>query len=126
MGNFNKNRKKGESIETQNLKSIQDNLLSLKDKLSRSLKLVTKDKTKFNGELTQDIDDQSISLQNDEVIDELDRLERAELIQIDYALKRIQNGNYGKCISCGERIAEKRLRALPYTSMCIACTDEQD
>ena len=36
------------------------------------------------------------------------------LNKINDALSRLDQGNYGNCFECGEEIAEKRLRALPF------------
>src|SRR4029078_7555783 len=36
------------------------------------------------------------------------------LNKIDDALVRLEQGDYGNCFDCGEEIAEKRLRALPF------------
>ncbi|MDP3768643.1 MAG: TraR/DksA C4-type zinc finger protein [Dehalococcoidia bacterium] len=47
--------------------------------------------------------------------------EQAVLYQIDEALKRIDDGSYGACESCGKVITLSRLRAVPYASMCITC-----
>ena len=38
---------------------------------------------------------------------------------IESALARIEQGKYGKCIKCGKKIPEDRLRAIPYALMCI-------
>lgn len=43
------------------------------------------------------------------------------LAKIDQAIQRIQEGTYGKCVRCGERIAAERLGALPYVDLCIEC-----
>lgn len=45
----------------------------------------------------------------------------AELDQIAAALRRVDTGSYGLCEDCGERIDERRLRALPATPFCTAC-----
>ena len=37
------------------------------------------------------------------------------------ALMRLEQGNYGNCFECGEEIAEKRLRALPFAVRCKDC-----
>jgi DnaK suppressor protein len=37
------------------------------------------------------------------------------------ALSRLEQGNYGNCFECGEEIAEKRLRALPFAVRCKDC-----
>lgn len=43
------------------------------------------------------------------------------LAAIDSALKRIDEGTYGTCVSCGEQIRYERLEATPWVSLCIAC-----
>ena len=43
------------------------------------------------------------------------------LKQINSALLRIQEGKYGKCITCKDHIPEDRLKALPYALKCIQC-----
>lgn len=40
---------------------------------------------------------------------------------IDEALQRIENGTYGICERCGQKIAEERLDAIPYATRCIDC-----
>ena len=41
------------------------------------------------------------------------------LDQIEGALSRIASGSYGMCENCGKPIAEERLEAIPYTTLCI-------
>ena len=41
------------------------------------------------------------------------------LSEIDAALKRIEDGTYGKCGVCGKEIGEERLEAYPWASLCI-------
>jgi DnaK suppressor protein len=43
------------------------------------------------------------------------------LAEIDAALQRIQEGTFGKCVNCGKEIAEERLAALPWATLCIDC-----
>jgi DnaK suppressor protein len=59
-------------------------------------------------------------------MDRLDRREKEELEAIDMALRRIEAGNYGICESCGEFIAFKRLKAIPWTDLCIDCASERE
>ncbi len=40
------------------------------------------------------------------------------------ALRRIDTGEYGKCVECGGLIADARLRALPEVETCIACQEK--
>jgi RNA polymerase-binding protein DksA len=43
------------------------------------------------------------------------------LAAIESALKRIDEGTYGTCVSCGEQIRYERLEATPWASLCIDC-----
>ena len=45
------------------------------------------------------------------------------LREIDGALNRLDDGGYGTCESCGERIASNRLKALPWARFCVACQE---
>lgn len=52
---------------------------------------------------------------------ETDRRRKVELQQIEAALSRIEDGDYGFCVSCGEEIAPKRLALNPTAPVCIDC-----
>ena len=43
------------------------------------------------------------------------------LAEIEAALKRIEEGRYGTCSSCGKQIPEERLEALSWATLCIDC-----
>ncbi len=50
----------------------------------------------------------------------------AKILQaIEEALRRVDNGTYGICRDCGEPIAEARLKAIPWTRVCIKCKEKQ-
>ena len=46
---------------------------------------------------------------------------RAELAEVEAALRRLDDGSYGRCATCGDRIASARLKALPAATTCIRC-----
>ncbi len=46
---------------------------------------------------------------------------KAELQRIDEAIERIETGDYGFCVSCGEEIAPKRLELDPAVATCVRC-----
>jgi DnaK suppressor protein len=48
------------------------------------------------------------------------------LNKINDALVRLEHGNYGDCFDCGEEIAEKRLRALPFAVRCKDCEEARE
>jgi DnaK suppressor protein len=42
---------------------------------------------------------------------------------IDIAIRRMDDGSYGRCLECGADISERRLRALPFAARCRDCED---
>jgi RNA polymerase-binding transcription factor len=48
------------------------------------------------------------------------------LNKINDALVRLDQGSYGNCYECGEEIAEKRLRALPFAVRCKDCEEARE
>jgi RNA polymerase-binding transcription factor len=48
------------------------------------------------------------------------------LNKINDALGRLEQGTYGNCFDCGEEIAEKRLRALPFAVRCKDCEEARE
>jgi DnaK suppressor protein len=48
------------------------------------------------------------------------------LNKINDALMRLDQGDYGNCFDCGEEIAEKRLRALPFAVRCKDCEEARE
>src|SRR5713226_4435145 len=50
--------------------------------------------------------------------------EQALLAEVESALKRIDQGTYGKCTNCGQPIPEKRLEALPWASRDVKCEEQ--
>jgi DnaK suppressor protein len=54
------------------------------------------------------------------------QLKTEMLNQIDAALRRLDEGNYGDCFECGGEIAEARLRALPFAVRCRECEQSHE
>ena len=48
------------------------------------------------------------------------------LYEIEEALKRVQEKNFGDCLTCGKPINRRRLTAIPYASLCIACQSKEE
>jgi RNA polymerase-binding transcription factor DksA len=43
----------------------------------------------------------------------------AELADVEFAIRRLDEGTYGTCEVCGRPIPEERLEALPATRLCL-------
>lgn len=68
-------------------------------------------------ENAQEISDYSTNSATEKVLEKT-------LADINGALKRMEEGNYGICKYCHEPIAPKRLQARPVASACIRCKTE--
>jgi len=51
--------------------------------------------------------------------------EQAMLAEIEQALSRMKEGLYGVCADCGDEIPERRLKALPWTRLCLHCAERR-
>jgi DnaK suppressor protein len=85
--------------------------------------------------------DEDMTLDADDLPDEMDlasseylqsftfRLrgrEKVFLEKIQKAIDRLEDGTFGVCEECGEKISVKRLEARPETTLCIRCKEDQE
>lgn len=68
-----------------------------------------------------DLKDAAARSEADGVEDEQQRVELAELRDVEAALRRLEEGRFGLCASCAEAIPVERLRANPSALRCTAC-----
>lgn len=48
------------------------------------------------------------------------------ITRIDEAVRRLDDGRYGRCGQCGDDIGELRLRALPFATRCVDCERQRE
>ena len=48
------------------------------------------------------------------------------IYHIDEALRRIEDGTFGNCHSCGKQISTARLEAVPHARLCIECKAKEE
>jgi RNA polymerase-binding transcription factor DksA len=46
---------------------------------------------------------------------------RSHLAAVDAALRRLEDGTYGRCEVCGRAIPDERLEARPTAATCVGC-----
>ena len=49
--------------------------------------------------------------------------DRELLYQVNEALGRIEEGNYGLCVACKKPIPATRLKAIPHAQTCLKCQE---
>ncbi|UCD86189.1 MAG: TraR/DksA family transcriptional regulator [Deltaproteobacteria bacterium] len=52
--------------------------------------------------------------------------DRAKLIQIEEALSKIDEGVFGLCEECGEKISIGRLMVMPFAKVCVECKSRME
>jgi DnaK suppressor protein len=74
--------------------------------------------------IPDNLDDMLLAAERQSATNELKRT--LLLRQVEVALERLQAGQYGSCINCGQEIPESRLNAVPWAIYCIACQELVD
>jgi DnaK suppressor protein len=97
--------------------------VELREKRNRVLKDLG---TKFDtlagmGRVAED--DQAQISHEDFISLQRNSLDFRQLRLINEALSRLDTDAFGACQACGEPIAAKRLRALPWARYCLTCQD---
>ncbi|MFL0798101.1 MAG: TraR/DksA C4-type zinc finger protein [Cellvibrionaceae bacterium] len=107
-------------VDSQRLQHFQQRLEDQRTELTDRLDKLKADATSSHS---ADSSEQAQERENDEVIDALGNETRETIRQINAALLRIQEGEYGTCVNCGNTINPARLEIKPEASLCIQCAD---
>lgn len=105
------------------IKAAEDDLKVRKEELLARQERVSRHTRHREDPLPQDFAEQAVELENGETLVALDQELTQELKKIDHALDRISSGDYPNCETCGAAIAEERLKAIPYSVLCIGCAN---
>jgi DnaK suppressor protein len=107
---------------------IEEELAQAREKLlqmRRNLLQEVRDASAASRELGQDgvpdIGDMSSTTYNRDVLLNLSEAQRQTVRDIDAALERIAEGEYGICMRCEEEISPRRLAVRPFSRYCIEC-----
>lgn len=115
-------------------KQYRQVLLKLKERISEDIKHIAEDTLKKSQkEASGDISGYTLHMA-DLATDAYDREfslglasnDRNVLLQINDALKRIDEGIFGACEKCKKPIAKIRLKALPFARLCLKCQRTQE
>ena len=102
---------------------ILKQLMAKRTELELRIEKLKADQLRLSGPLSADSGERAQEVENDEVVDALYDETEHELNQVRRALVLLKQGEYTRCEACGEEINHDRLKALPYTSLCIEWTE---
>jgi RNA polymerase-binding protein DksA len=94
---------------------------ALQSRLSELTRHVADIASELQSSLPADWEEQATKLEDQDALQGIEKSKLLEIKQIKDALQRIEQGSYGYCVKCGEKIDPRRLRALPTAITCIAC-----
>lgn len=110
----------------EELKKLEEQLMKRRDELLRELQGGIGSLRKDAASPTGDSADVAMDIMQEDLYSQLAELESQELMRIEHALQRIREGTYGICEECGQPIPAARLKALPYTTLCVKCQAEYE
>lgn len=110
-------------FDAKTLKQVRDMLIRMRERLTGQISTLADDSLKYK-------DDGS----SEDRTDDFDRefalnlvsSEHDAIFEIDGALRRIEEGFYGRCDACGCAIEKARLQALPFARMCVRCQSDAE
>ena len=104
-----------ETVIRQKLTALYDETLALSEAAKDNRKPVALDQQSVGRLSRMD------SLQVQAMDKAQDATRQKKRLKIKAALKRLDAGDYGYCVSCDEPIGEKRLDLDPSVPLCISC-----
>ncbi len=78
----------------------------------------------FDTHEARDWEEMATERESDEVLEDLGLSAQHEIRMIDAALQRVEDGEYGFCVTCGSEIDDARLDVLPATPFCKNCAPQ--
>lgn len=104
----------------QDTDRIRELLLKSKEELEKRVATIH---NHARNPLDADSGEQAAQLGNVAVVSALEHEAIQELADIGHALQRLEAGNYGICVTCGEDIGVERLQARPASAECLDCAE---
>lgn len=102
------------------LKTMLDELLQVSDTAKESARTVELDQARVGRLSRMD------ALQAQAMSIESNRRREQQIKRIKSALERLETGEYGLCLVCGEEINRSRLDVDPAAPLCIECANRID
>ncbi len=111
-------------LKTKN--QFKNILTGMRDKLTAGLERCLNDSKEEVSGGVPDIGDEAARTYNRQVMLNLSEQERSQLSRVDEAIQKLEDGRYGICDECGDRIPVKRLKVVPFAKFCVTCKNKME
>ena len=105
---------------------IRERLLSQRQEILDLYKHDLRVGQQSSDEASEDIIDRANNAYQREFMFNLSGGERRMLRQVEGALDRLDQGEYGICDHCREPIGSKRLKVVPWARYCVKCQEKEE
>ena len=101
-------------------------LLERQDELTEAYKVAKGDSRREIDNGTEDYIDYAVNSYAKEFLLSLSEMDRKQILLVQDALRRIDRGEYGLCLQCGQEILRKRLEVAPWARHCVRCQELEE
>ncbi len=123
MKTKNGQRKRSTTSEKSHRAYIRGKLLERRQRLLRDLAASVGAGLSVEERDTGDSADRALSSLAKDMAHQVGANEAEAVVQVEEALRRLDEGTYGRCEECGAAIPRTRLDALPFARFCIRCQE---
>ena len=114
------------TMDKKRLDYYKKKLLARREDLLKTIARTEEEGRQADDDPTVDLADKAANSYTKEFLFGMTNTDRALLNQIDVALKRINEEEYGVCMNCEEEMQQKRLEAVPWARHCINCAEKAE
>lgn len=108
-------------MKEQELEEIKQNLLKMRHDLMDEVQAKYAASREIGENNVPDLADVSSNAYSREMLLNLSEAHIRHMQDIDAALSRLEDGEYGICASCEEEISPRRMEVRPFSRYCIEC-----
>ena len=102
---------------------LKEQLILMQTKIKNNINLAKNEINLMRNQSPTDEGDYAVLMNDTSIEDTLIEKQLKELKEIELALDKISNGEYGICEMCEEPIGIERLRVKPFARFCISCRE---
>ncbi len=113
-------------MRKRELERYKKRLIEKRSELLERVRRVRSSEADQGEEKAADMGDRALSSTSRTLLNQLSASERGILKRIDKALERMEDGTYGRCLNCSQKIQKGRLDAVPWARFCIECQEKLD
>lgn len=113
-------------MDKKRLDYYKKKLLVRREELLKTIARTEEEGRQADDDPTVDLADKAANSYTKEFLFGMTNTDRVLLNQIDVALKRINEDEYGVCANCDEEMQQKRLEAVPWAKHCINCQEKAE